>query len=343
MRQLMTHKRHKRVTIRDIASAAGVSPATVSRILNNTAAVDPDKEKLVLQAIEQLKFQPNTAAQGLARGRSSTIGVLTQHLGSPFFGEMLLGIESGLRTSRYVPIFASSQWNMAKDLAVLDTLMRRQVDALIVIGGELPADQLLELAERLPIVVVARQIEGLEDQCVCLNNFDGAYRATNYLIEMGHTSIAHITGNLTHQDAHDRRAGYLQALQDAKLNVNPHFIVAGDYTEASGVIGVARLLTAGDGVPFSAIFAANDQIAAGARLALHRRGIRVPEDISLVGFDDVPSSAYMTPPLTTVRQPALEMGEKAAQLILAMLENKSIQGMLFPIQLVIRESVAIRK
>lgn len=339
----MPQKRTNRVTIRDIASAAGVSPATVSRILNNTAAVDPDKEKLVLQAIERLNFQPNKTAQGLASGRSSTIGVLTQHLGSPFFGDMLLGIELGLRATRYAPIFASSQWNMSADLAVLDTLMRRQVDALIIIGGEIPSDQLLELADRLPVVVVARQVEGLENQCVCLNNFEGAYCATTYLIEMGHTSIAHITGNLSHQDAHDRRAGYLQALRDASLKINSDFIVEGDYTESSGVIAVARLFAARDGAPFSAIFAANDQMAAGARLALHRRGIRVPEDVSLVGFDDLPYSPYMTPPLTTIRQPALEMGEKAAQLVLAMLENKPIQGVLFPIQLVVRESVAVRK
>lgn len=339
----MPQKRTNRVTIRDIANAAGVSPATVSRILNNTAAVDPTKEKLVLQAIERLNFQPNKTAQGLASGRSSTIGVLTQHLGSPFFGDMLLGIERGLRISSYAPIFASSQWNMRADLAVLDTLMRRQVDALIVIGGEIPGEQLRELADRLPVVVVTRQVEGLENQCICLDNFEGAYRATSYLVEMGHTAIAHITGNLSHQDAHDRRAGYLQALADAGIEVNPNFIVEGDYTESSGVMGVARLLAARDGAPFTAIFAANDQMAAGVRLALHRRGIRVPEDVSLVGFDDLPYSPYMTPPLTTIRQPALEMGTKAAQLVLAMLENKPIQGILFPIQLVVRESVAVRK
>jgi LacI family transcriptional regulator len=339
----MPQKRTNRVTIRDIANAAGVSPATVSRILNSTATVDPDKEKLVLQAIERLNFQPNKTAQGLASGRSSTIGVLTQHLGSPFFGDMLLGIELGLRGSHYAPIFASSQWNMSADLAVLETLMRRQVDALIVIGGEIPSEQLRELADRLPIIILTRQVEGLESQCVCLNNFEGAYRATTYLIEMGHTSIAHITGHLSHQDAHDRRAGYLQALRDANLKMNADFIVEGDYTESAGVMAVARLFAARDGAPFSAIFAANDQMAAGARLALHRRGIRVPEDVSLVGFDDLPYSSYMTPPLTTVRQPALEMGKKAAQLVLAMLESKPIEGMLFPIELVIRESVTIRK
>jgi LacI family transcriptional regulator len=339
----MTQKRANRVTIRDIANAAGVSPATVSRILNNTATVDPDKEKLVLQAIERLKYQPNTAAQGLVWGRSSTVGVLTQHLGSPFFGDMLRGVEMGLRASPYAPIFASSQWNMGEDMTALDILIRRQVDALIIIGGEIPAEELLELAERMPLIVVTRKIEGLENQCVCLDNFEGAYRATTYLIEMGHTAIAHITGNLSHQDSWDRRAGYLQALEDANLKVNPNFIVEGDYTEASGVMGVARLLSSLDGAPFSAIFAGNDQMAAGVRLALHRRGIRVPEDVSLVGFDDLPSSPYMTPPLTTIRQPALEMGQKAVELVLELLENKSIQGAMFPIQLVVRESVAVRK
>jgi LacI family transcriptional regulator len=338
----MSQKRKSRVTILDIARIAGVSPATVSRILNNTAIVAPDKEEAVRKAVKDLNYQPNTTAQDLVWGTSSTVGVLTHHLGSPFFGEMIHGIETGLRASRYVPLFVSSQWDISKDLTALDVLTRRQVDALIIIGGELPTQQLVTLAETLPLVILAQHVQELENQCVYISNFQGAYCATRYLIDMGHTSIAHVTGNLSHQDACERRDGYLQALKDAGLPAQPHLIVEGDYAEPAAVVGMERLLASEYGRAFTALFAANDQTAAGARLALYRQGIRVPEDVSIIGFDDLPGSRYMTPPLTTIRQPAFQMGEEAAQLVLKLIENKAGSGRLLPFELIIRESVARR-
>jgi LacI family transcriptional regulator len=335
----MTQKRKNRTTILDIARIAGVSPATVSRILNNTAIVAPEKERAVRQAIKESNYQPNTTAQDLVWGTTSTIGILTQHLGSPFYGEMLHGIETGLRGSRYVPLFVSSQWDLSKDLTALDVLIRRQVDALIIVAGELPEQKLLEVSTKFPMVILGRYIEDLKDHCVYISSFEGAYNATRYLIEMGHTAILHITGNLNHHDALERRDGYLQAMQDAGLDVPAHFIVEGDYAEPAALAQTERFLAA-HGCIFTALFAANDQTAAGARLALYRRGIRVPEDVSLIGFDDLPGSSYMTPPLTTIRQPAFQMGEEASRLALRLLNGKRGEEKKLPFELMVRESVA---
>jgi LacI family transcriptional regulator len=178
----------------------------------------------------------------------------------------------------------------------------------------------------------------LEDHCIGINNYEAARQATQYLIDMGHTAIAHLTGNQQHHDAVDRRRGYEHAIKDARLKV---MLVEGDYTESSGVLGVERLLSAPK--TFTAIFAANDQMAMGARLALYRRGIRVPEDVSLIGFDNMLGSAYMTPPLTTVHQPGYEMGVAASNAILKALAGERPHIPDFPVELLIRESVAVRR
>ena len=185
---------------------------------------------------------------------------------------------------------------------------------------------------------MARQLPELPERCVYVDNFQAAYQATRYLIEAGHEEIAHITGIMAQPDGVARRDGYLQALQDAGLDPDPALVVEGNFWRQSGVLAVETLLVRGR--VFSAIFAANDQMAFGARLALFRRGIRVPDDVSIVGFDDQPDSAYMTPPLTTIRQPAVEMGETAAQFLLHILKGKPYEKPALSTELIIRESVA---
>lgn len=165
-----------------------------------------------------------------------------------------------------------------------------------------------------------------------------AYGATQHLIEAGHQQIAHIMGDSAHHDALERRAGYMQALHDAQIAYRPELVVEGNFRRQAGLLGVEMLFARGQ--TFSAIFAANDQMAFGARLALHRRGIRVPDDISIVGFDDQPDSAYMIPPLTTVHQPAVEMGETAAKAMLDLLDGKPVKLSPLSTELILRESVA---
>ncbi len=325
------------VTIRDIAQRAGVSPSTVSRVLNGTTPVAAAKCTAVMAAVKALAFRPNVLAQELARGRSRAIGVLPQGISSPFYGQLIKGIEQGLRGTDYYPLFASGELPAEAALA-LDLLLAHRVDGLIVVGGHIADGDLVEVAARIPILAIGRTIQGLEHRCLQVENRDGARKATRHLIDLGHTRIVHITGFAWHRDAMDRREGYEQALREAGIALDPALVLEGDFEEQSGLVVIDALLAAG--TPFTAIFAGNDQMAYGAGLALYRRGIRVPRDVSIVGFDDQPSAAYAWPPLTTVRQPALKMGHAAAQALLSQVRGEGFELAAFSTELVVRESTA---
>lgn len=324
------------VTLRMVAKAAGVSPSTVSRILNGTARVSSDKEDAVNEAIRRLGFVPNPVARGLAGGRTLSIGVLTQTISSPFYGEALRGIEDRLEPAGYIPIFVSGHWHEPEELRAMEALMSRRVDGVIVLAGRLPNETLARYAASLPMVVVGRTMAG---PGVCSLEFDqrtGARLATRHLVELGHERIAFIAGDSAHRDALDREAGYRDALAEAGLVFDAELVTAGDYTEAGGLLAINRLLDARR--PFTAVFAANDQTAIGAALGLYRKGIRVPDDISLVGFDDLAPARYATPPMTTVRQSVYEMGAQAALAMLALLAGEPPQVDLPAPELVVRES-----
>jgi LacI family transcriptional regulator len=331
----------KLTTIHDIAREAGVSASTVSRVLSGRVPVADYKREAVQAAVKKLRYRPNAIAQGLVRGRTGAIGVLTQSIASPFYGEVMLGIEQGLADSEFHAVIASGNWHTEDELSALNLLSGRRVDALIVLPGVIPDDRLREVGEELPLVIIGRSVAGLEAQCLRIDDAQAAFEATRYLIGLGHQRIVHVAGPQTHHDAVDRRAGYVRALEAAGLAVDARLIVEGDYTEPSGLLAIQSLL--GAAVVFSAIFAANDQMAYGARLALYRNGIRVPEDVSLVGFDDQPSSAYTTPPLTTVRQPTLAIGSAAARAVRSIIAGQPSPLPVLSTELVIRESAARRR
>lgn len=329
------------VTILDIAREAGVSPSTVSRVLNGTVPVAEDKREAVLAIARKLHYQPNVVAQGLVLGRTQAIGILTQSIASPFYGEVLLGIEQGLARSGYQPIIASGNWRTDDEVAALDVLSARRVDALIVFAGVLTDQHLCEVAQTMPLIVIGRLVAGIEQHCLYVDNFKAAEEATQLLISLGHRRIAHIAGPDIQQDATDRCAGYRQALTALGLPIDEQLIIQGDYTEQSGLMAAQALLSRG--LLFTAIFAANDQMAAGARLALYRHNLRVPDDVSLIGFDDQPSSAYSIPPLTTVRQPTHAIGQAAARAVLQLLDKQILQLPMLTTELVIRESTSRRR
>lgn len=329
----------KTSTLEDIARKAGVSPSTVSRVLNGSKRVADDKRALVLAAIEQYGYRPNLVARGLVRGRSMTVGVVMQDISSPFFTRMVSGIEQGLDHGEYQPMLVSTHWrseNQESEAQSLQLLIERRIDGVIVLASSIPDDELRAVAARLPLIVVARSVPGLEAQCVSFDNQMGGYRATRYLIGLGHTRIAHLTGTPGHPDALSRREGYCHALAERGLTVDERLIVEGRFTEESGLTAVERLLADGQG--FSAIFAANDQMAYGAMLGLYNHGYRIPADVSLVGFDDQFLSAYTLPPLTSVRQPSVEMGQAAAEGLLRLLRSEAPMLPHFQADLVIRKS-----
>lgn len=333
--------RKKNVTIEDIARHANVSISTVSRVLRNSSGVTAQKREAVEHAVEILGYQPNIFAQSLASGQSMTIGVITQNFGSPFYDGILLGILQGLEKKNYSPLFADGQWDLHAEQQAMHTFVNRRVDGLILVGGQLPGEFLQANSKDTPMIIVARKLPTLIENCIYADNFKAGYEVTRFLLEQGHRNIAHITAKMHYEksvgDIHERFLGYKTALNDAGVPFDPQLVVQGDLLQRSGVLAVEMLLSRGR--PFSAIFCANDQMAFGVRLALYRRGIRVPEEVSLVGFDDETSAAYMVPPLTTVRQPAPEMGRAAATAILDLINKKQVTTQVFDCQLIVRESV----
>ncbi len=332
----------RKITIEDIAQKANVSISTVSRVLRKSSGVAADKREAVLQAVTDLDYRPNVFAQSLASGQSMTIGVVTQNFGSPFYDGILQGILLGLERSEYSPLFADGRWNETIEQHALQTFLDRRVDGLIFVGGQLPEADMIAVAQKTPLILVGRKIASLAENCIHIDNFQAGYDLTRYLLEMGHRNIAHITAHMHYQntvsDVAQRYAGYVQALADAGIELDPQLVVEGTLLQQSGALAVEMLLM--QKRPFSAIFAANDQMAFGARLALYRRGLRVPDDVSLVGFDDEMTAAYTIPPLTTVRQPSVEMGQAAAAALMNLIDGQPLDQQTFKSQLIVRESVA---
>jgi LacI family transcriptional regulator len=264
------------------------------------------------------------------------VGVLTQTISSPFYGEALHGIEDRLGQDGYIPLFVSGHWREADEHKALEALMSRRVDGVIVLAGRMGDESLRSVCLGVPLVVVGRDLQGSDVFSLNFDNRVGGRVATRHLIECGHTRIAIIAGDHAHQDALERQAGYRDALESAGLAFDPALVMPGDFTEAGGLMAVNRLLDSR--VPFTGIFAANDQSAIGAALGLYRRNVRVPDDVSLVGFDDLAPARYSIPPLTTVRQSVYEMGNQAACAMLDMLRGKRPSVQLPPPELVPRES-----
>ena len=305
------------VTLEMVAKLAGVSPSTVSRILNSTAIVSGPKKQAVDEAIAKLGFVPNPMARGLAGGRTLSVGVLTQAIDSPFYGAALRGIEDALDPAGYSPLFVSGHWNADVEARCIDVLRSRRVDGIIVLTGRLPDQALRSCAKNLPIVVTGRSLKAPGLFALNFNNFEGGRLATQHLIDFGHRKIAFISGDLNHPDAKERLRGYRAAIENSNIEFRPEAVVCGDYSEIGGFNAVNSLLASGN--KYTAIFASNDQMAYGASLGLQRRSIRVPEDMSVVGFDDLPTSLFANPPLSTIHQPAYELGQLAASSMLQLL------------------------
>jgi LacI family transcriptional regulator len=325
-----------RVKLQQVAEAAGVSAATVSRILNGTAVVSDDKRQAVDAAIAALGFVPNPVARGLAGGRTLSIGVVTQAIDSPFYGGALRGIEDSLSAAGYSPLFVSGQWSAVHEARCIETLRARRVDGIIVLTGRLSDAALAAAARELPVVATGRTMKAPGLVALDFDNFEGARLATHHLLTLGHRRIAFISGDLKHPDGKERLRGYRSAVEAAGLPYEPSLVMPGNFTEGSGLAAVERLIDSRE--PFTAIFAANDQMAFGAGLALHRRRLKVPDDVSLVGFDDLASAVYAIPPLTTVHHPVQELGQLAAQAMLQLLAGEAPTLALPAPRLMVRES-----
>jgi LacI family transcriptional regulator len=330
-------------TIKEVSQRAHVSPSTVSRVLNGTTPVSPATRRRVLAAIEALDYTPNAFARGLATNRSGGIGVTTNDIGSPYYAVMLRGVEASIEDAGLHLLVSSGHARADSERSAIQFLKQRRSDALIVQAEALTDAELIELSEEagVPVVIFGRRIPELASLCVHLDNEAGGRLATGHLLEHGHRRIAHITGPLRFPDARHRLQGYRDALERAGIAYDDHLVVEGDFREGGGRSAMERLLDRGPEP--DAVFAANDQMAAGAMRAARDRGLDVPRDLSLVGYDDVLLAQYLSPALTTVRQPLRDMGRAAADIAIALLEQRKVEVRTrFEPELVVRESVAHR-
>lgn len=324
------------VTLDMVAAACGVSPSTVSRVLSGSARVTPEKEARVREAVAELGFVPNTIARALADGRSFNIGLVAQNFESPFYAQLLRGIDEVLTAADYGLFVSSGHWDRHEEERCIHTLRARRVDGIIVLTGLLEDSFLAGLARELPVVVTGRQLQAPGLHALKTDDAEGARMATRHLLELGHTRIAFIGGDTRHADAHERAFGYRAALAEAGLGADPALAAEGDYLEEGGARAMESLLARG--AHFSAVFAANDQMAAGAASVLHSHGARVPDDVSIVGFDDLQTTAHASPPRTTVNPHVAELGRRAAHAMLELLAHRHPADRAPAPELVVRQS-----
>ncbi len=327
-------------TIYDVSILAGVSLATVSRVVNNNAKVSDKTRKKVHDAMEQLGYRPNNIAQSLASSRSNSIGVLVSQLDGPYYGPMMRQIEAVLRGANKHAIFAAGHSDAEQEQEAMDFLLNRGCDALIVDVEALSDEYLVKLSQsKTPLVLINRHIEALSDRCVHLDNVQGGYLATRYVLEQGHTQLAFIAGPHEKLDARDRLTGYRKALDEFGIRFDAKLCCEGDYHEEGGYQAMRHLLDAGR--PFTCVVCANDQMASGAIAACMERGLKVPGDISFVGFDNIPFPRYISPKLTTISNPIEAMGLAAASWILRQTygETPPSATPVFRPELIERESV----
>lgn len=324
------------ITLRVIAQEAGVSPSTVSRIINGTANVSEALKNAVEKAIAKYDFRPDAAARGLALGRTLTIGVLSQAIDSPFYAEGLRGVEHRLLHDGYAALFMSGNWNKSDEERCMREFIDRGVDGIIMFSGCLSDSAVRRYAKQVPIVVAGRGLRAPHVFSLPISDRTGAELAVRHLIELGHRRIGFIAGSENHPDGLERMAGYKRALQKAHIAFDPRLVVAGDWQEDGGLRATQDLLDSAQ--EFTALFCVNDQTARGVYLALFKRGLRIPQDISVVGFDDLPSSSYALPPLTCVRQSVRLLGERAAEAVLALVAGSRPRVDSPRVELVVRDS-----
>jgi LacI family transcriptional regulator len=324
------------VTLRVIAREAGVSASTVSRIINGTVKVSEQLKGAVEAAIARHDFRPDAAARGLALGRTLTIGVLSQSIDSPFYAEGLRGVELRLLQAGYAALFMSGNWNEADEERCMREFIDRGVDGIIMFAGRLSDGAVKDFAKRVPIVVTGRSLKAPGVCSLPIDDRQGAVLAMRHLIGRGHRRIAFIAGSENHPDALQRLAGYKAGLQEAKIPFDPGLVVTGDWHEEGGLRATLQLIDSRR--EFTAIFCVNDQTAHGAYLGLFRKGLSVPEDISVVGFDDLPSSSYTLPPLTSVRQSVGLLGERSVEGVLALIGGRRPRVESPAVEIVVRNS-----
>ena len=301
-------------TIKDVARQAGVSAATVSRVFNESGPVNEATKQDVLAAAEELQYVPNQAARSLITQRTQTLGVILPDMHGEFFAQVIRGLDEATRTHNYHMLVSSSHTDEEEARTAVRAMLGR-VDGLVVMWPSPASDPFTGLIpDQLPTVLLSASGESTTFPTLSIDNREGARAIVQHLLDHGHERVAILTGPPENGDAQQRLAGYRDAMRGSKRGHDPALEIPGDFMQETGYQAVSQLLAL-DSRP-TALFASNDSMAIGALHALHEAGLRVPDDMALAGFDDIPSAQYMNPPLSTVHVPIYELGARAAELLI---------------------------
>jgi len=303
-------------TLKDVARLAGVSTATVSRVVNNSNNVDPDTRSKVRKALKQLGYKPSRVARRLrvAHGKTNMLGLIIPDIQNLFFAEIARGVEDVGYANNYAVLLCNSDESAKKEKFYLDVMRAEHVDGIIFPPlNETDPEVTTLVRSGMPVVCVDRSVSNISVDTVEVNNHRGAHLAVEFLISKGHRRIGFISGRPDISTSRERKRGYQDTLKAHGVEVNPGLIRIGDYKQESGRLLTEQLLDLQERP--TALFVANNLMTLGSLAAIHNRGLRVPDDIAVIGFDDLPWAESINPPLTVVRQPAYEVGQKAAKLL----------------------------
>lgn len=330
-------------TMLEVAKKAGVSKATVSRVLSGKGYVSEATKEQVYQAIEQTGYRPNLLARNLASSTSQCIGlVVTNTLyNGNYFSEILTQAAKKLEDNGRQLILMDGKHSAREEREAIQFLLDLQCDAIIIYPRFLTVDEMDEIIEqhRQPIMVVNRKLRKHHSHCICCDHKGASFNATKRLVERGHRDIAFLTGSMDSPTALERLSGYKEALSEADIALRDDLIVQGKWTPASGFGGIEALLN--KGVTFSAVLASNDEMAIGAIKKLNEAGVKVPEDVSVIGFDNIPTAPYLSPSLSSVKDPVSDMMGEVINRLISMLDGGYIpKDNVFTSEIMLRDSVS---
>ncbi len=330
--------------IRQIAEMTGVSITTVSHVVNETRFVSKDKRERVLAAMRRLNYRPNRLASGLRRRKSNTIGVVLPDITNPYFAEIARGVEDACFEKNYSAIICNSDASLKMEKHYLDMLVEKQMDGIVLVNvgdhGQNPASA---PAQGIPLVMMDREVSALRADSIQVNNLEGGRMAAKHLFDFGHRNVVCMGGTPDVYPSWERVDGFVAFMKEAGHPLPKKRILAGNFQADSGYALTMAAMRARQRP--TAIFAANDLMAYGAIRALVELGLRVPDDVSVVGFDDIKLSALFNPPLTTIRQPRLEMGGLAVKLLMERAEQPALEPrrVMLPLELIARQSSGVAR
>ncbi|MDQ0223927.1 LacI family DNA-binding transcriptional regulator [Metabacillus niabensis] len=331
------------VKMSDVAKLANVSTATVSRVLRFPETVKEETRLKVLKAIDDLEYQPNILARQLRRNETNTILVVVPNIMNTVFLGIIEGIEAEASKNNYKVLLGNTNNEVDNEYGLIDLLKQKQTDGMILFSARMERKRLLELCENHPVVLTMDYIDGLKIPSVSIDNISSSRKAVQHLISLGHTRIAHISGPFKYASSKDRYKGYEQAMLHNDLKIDSMLVQEGLFTFESGYNQMLKLLAMEH--PPTAIFAANDEMAMGVIKAAKERGLNVPNDLAVVGFDNISFSSIFDPALTTIAQPVYKMGELSMRLLLDQIRGNSQMKSQYILEsdLVIRESCGGRE